>query len=81
VLHSRVEDRVIPVTTISNIGDGQDNILLGKIQYDSRIQRIDVGLDDSRAVDRREIALIEYGIHTDILEYIAGKITEDEQRI
>jgi hypothetical protein len=81
VLHSRVKDRVIPVTTISNIGDGQDNILLGKIQYDSRIQRIDVGLDDSRAVDRREIALIEYGIHTDILEYIAGKITEDEQRI
>jgi hypothetical protein len=81
VLHSRVEDRVIPVTTIGNIGDGQDNILLGKIQYDSRIQRIDVGLDDSRAVDRREIALIEYGIHTDILEYIAGKITEDEQRI
>lgn len=81
MLHSRVEDRVIPVTTIGNIGDGQDNILLGKIQYDSRIQRIDVGLDDSRAVDRREIALIEYGIHTDILEYIAGKITEDEQRI
>jgi hypothetical protein len=81
MFHSRVENRIIPVTTIGDIGDGQDNILLREIQYDSRIQSVDVGLDDSRAVDRRKIALIEYGIHTDIFEYIAGKVAEDEQGI
>jgi hypothetical protein len=81
VIHSRIEDRVIPVSSVSNVGNGQDNILLREIQHDSRIQSVDVGLDNTRTIDRRKVALIEYGIDTNVLEHIAGKVTEDEQRI
>lgn len=81
MLHSRVEDRVIPVSPVGDVGNGQDNVLLRKIQNDSRVQSVNIGLDNSWTVDRREIALIEYGIDTNILEDISGKVTEDEQRI
>jgi len=78
VRHSRVNDRIIPVTSIGDVGNSQDNILLRKVQHNSRVQSIDVGLDDSRAVDGCKIALVEYGIDANTLEDIAGKVAEDE---
>jgi len=51
---------------------------LRKVQNDSRVQSIDVRLDDSRAVDGCKIALVEYGIDANTLEDIAGKVAEDE---
>jgi hypothetical protein len=81
VLHSRIKDRVIPVTSVGDIGNGQDNILLRKVQYNSRIQSVNVGLDDSWAVDGREIALVEYSIDANILDDIAGEVAKDVQRI
>jgi hypothetical protein len=45
------------------------------------IQSIDIRLDNSGAIDGREITLVEDGIDTNILDDIAGKVTEDVQRI
>jgi hypothetical protein len=81
VLHSRIEDRIVPVTPVGDIGNGQDDILLRKIQDDSRIQSVDIGLNDSWAIDGRKIALVEYSIDANILDDIAGKVAKDVQRI
>ena len=76
--HPRVNDRIIPVTSVSDVGNGQDNILLRKVQNNSRVQSIDIRLNDSRAVDGCKIALVEYGIDANTLEDIAGKVAEYE---
>lgn len=80
-MHVQVVERVVPVVAIGDIGDGQNQIAPGQVQHDSRVQGVDVRLDDARRVGGCQSPLVKDLIDADRAQDVAGEVGPDKDGI